>query len=143
MDPAMAQFEEELDRQLSLEDENPLNGLSSSSVDDSEDYELLAAALPPPLALPSLNPSSTPSPSSPLPPPTSSTGSHEAGEGSSDEEERVAEAVMEGDMQHLQEYLGTMKRKKRLERTLSNKKILNRMSISLTGSGATLPPHPQ
>lgn len=133
MDPAMVQFEEELDRQLSLDEDNALTGLSSSSADDSADYELLHAALPPPLQL--ATGSSSSGPASPLPPPSGST---EDDEESEDEEDRVADAIMEGDMQHLQEYLGSMKRKKRLDRTLSNKKILTRMSLNLGSSNSAV-----
>lgn len=132
MDPAMMQFEEELDRQLSLEDniDNPLESVNSDTESDSADFELLNAVLPPPLPLPVLASSSTDSaPASPIPPPLSTEAS--------EEEDRVAEAVMEGDMQQLQEYIGSMRRKKRLDRSLSNKKILNRMSISMSSS--TLP----
>lgn len=126
MDPAMMQFEDELDRQLSMEEDNPLIAESDSeSLSDSADYELLHATLPPPLPLPVLPTSSSSSaPASPLPV-------------SEEEEERVAEAVMEGDMAQLQEYIGSMRRKKRLDRSLSNKKILSRMSISM--SSGTLP----
>lgn len=132
MDPAMMQFEDELDRQLSLEEEdNPLAAVSDSE-SDSADYELLSATLPPPLplpVLPSAFASADSAPASPLPPVND------------EEEERVAEAVMEGDMQQLQEYIGSMKRKKRLDRSLSNKKILNRMSINMSSSSGTLPLH--
>jgi hypothetical protein len=140
LDPAMAQFEEELDRQLSMEEDKPLAKLLESSSDDSDeediDYELLNAILPPPLPIPGAISGDAAWAGSSAP----------IGGGGDDtdpeEEERVAEAVMEGDMQHFQEYLGQMKRKKRLERTASSKKILSRMSINM-GSPSTSSIAPQ
>jgi hypothetical protein len=127
-DSANLQFEEELDRQLSLEEDQPLALDSSSSDSDNEaDYELINAILPPPLSSSSFAISGDAAWAGiPLPPAESDDA----------EEERVVEAVMEGDMQHFQEYLGSMKRKKRLDRTVSNKKILTRMSIGITSSTA-------
>jgi hypothetical protein len=149
LDPAIAQFEEELDRQLSLEDEGALAHMlesSSSDSDDSDepfDYAFLSASLPPPLAVSSgsLARASALAANS-LPPPIVSGDAAWAGasvgqQQESDEEERVVEAVMEGDMQQFQQYLGDMKRKKRLERTKSNKKILSRMSLSMSSSPIT------
>jgi len=126
-DPAIAQFEEELDRELSLEDDNPLVQASDSSDSDSDspDFELLHAAIPPPLSI---------SDSRYVSGDAAWAGEHEP-EGS--EEERVVEAIMEGDMLHFQQYLGSMKRKKRLERSASKKKILSRMSVNLGSSSAT------
>lgn len=129
-DSANLQFEEELDRQLSLEEDQPLAIQSSSSDDeDSEEFEIINSILPPPLLAP---PSAVSGDAAwagiPLPLPTTTEEAEDS------EEERVIEAVMEGDMQQFQEYLGSMKRKKRLERTASNKKILTRMSIGITSS---------
>jgi len=124
-DPAIAQFEEELDRQLSLEDEkNPLSPSPSDSESDSPDFELLHAVLP--LPLPTYGDVSI-----------SGDAAWVGNINESSEEDRVAEAIMEGDMQHFHEYLGSMKRKKRLDRSVSKKKILSRMSLNAGSSSVT------